>query len=48
MVAASIAGAVVSGAPGAAWGIAAVVWLSVGLWWRQFGVALQDRFPGSP
>jgi O-antigen/teichoic acid export membrane protein len=48
MVAASIGGAVVCGAPGAAWGMAAVVWLSVGLWWRQFGVALRERFPASP
>jgi O-antigen/teichoic acid export membrane protein len=43
MVAASIAGAAVAGAPGTAWAVAAVTWLSLGLWWRQFLGALAER-----
>jgi hypothetical protein len=43
MVAASIAGAAIGGAPGTAWAVAAVTWLSLGLWWRQFLVALAER-----
>jgi O-antigen/teichoic acid export membrane protein len=46
MVAATIAGAAVAGAPGTAWAIAAVTWLSLGLWWRQFLAALAERQPG--
>jgi O-antigen/teichoic acid export membrane protein len=43
MVAASIAGAAAAGAPGTAWAVAAVTWLSLGLWWRQFLGALAER-----
>jgi hypothetical protein len=43
MVAASIAGAAVAGAPGTAWAVAGVTWLSLGLWWRQFLGALAER-----
>ena len=43
MVAATIAGAAVAGAPGTAWAVAAVTWLSLGLWWRQFLQALAER-----
>jgi O-antigen/teichoic acid export membrane protein len=43
MVAASIAGAAVAGAPGTAWAVAGVTWLSLGLWWRQFLAALAER-----
>jgi hypothetical protein len=35
-----LAGAALGGAPGAAWGTAAVVWSSVGLWWWQFRAQL--------
>jgi hypothetical protein len=43
MVAASVAGAAVAGAPGTAWAVAGVTWLSLGLWWRQFLGALAER-----
>src|ERR671925_156485 len=45
MVGATIAGAAAAGAPGTAWAIAAVTWLSLGLWWRQFLGALAERRP---
>src|SRR5207248_2243466 len=43
VVAATIAGAAVAGAPGTAWALAAVTWLSLGLWWRQFLGALAEQ-----
>ena len=43
VVAATIAGAAVAGAPGTAWAVAAVTWLSLALWWRQFLAALAER-----
>jgi O-antigen/teichoic acid export membrane protein len=43
MVAGTLAGAAVAGAPGTAWGAALVTWLSLGLWWRQFLEALGAR-----
>jgi hypothetical protein len=43
MVAATIGGAAAAGAPGTAWAVAAVSWLSLGLWWRQFLSALAER-----
>ena len=43
MVGATIAGAAAAGAPGTAWAIAAVTWLSLGVWWRQFLGALAER-----
>jgi O-antigen/teichoic acid export membrane protein len=43
MVLGTLAGAAVAGAPGTAWGIALVTWLSVGLWWRQFLAALAEQ-----
>src|SRR5919198_6298935 len=45
MVVATIAGAAVAGAPGTAWAIAVVTWLSLGLWWRQFLAALAEQQP---
>lgn len=43
MVAGTLAGAAVAGAPGTAWGAALVTWLSLALWWRQFLAALGAR-----
>jgi O-antigen/teichoic acid export membrane protein len=43
MVLGTLAGAAAAGAPGTAWGIAIVTWLSLGLWWRQFLGALAER-----
>jgi uncharacterized membrane protein YfcA len=43
MVAGTLAGAAVAGAPGTAWGAALVTWLSLALWWRQFLEALGER-----
>jgi MFS family permease len=43
MVLGTLAGATAAGASGAAWAIALVTWLSLGLWWREFVAALEER-----
>ena len=40
MLVGPVVGAVLGGAPGAAYGLACVIWLSVALWWRLFLDAL--------
>jgi hypothetical protein len=43
MLGGTVAGAAVAGAPGTAWAIALVTWLSLGLWWLQYLAALAER-----
>jgi hypothetical protein len=43
LVSASLTGAAIGGAPGAAWGVAIVSLLAVGFWWLQFFVALSEH-----
>lgn len=42
VLATTLGGAAVAGAYGAAWGMAAVLWIESGLWWREYRGALRD------